>query len=188
MHHKTLIETTLGRSAVGRTVLLIGFSLAATLAVACVKPSNVIVMRVAFNPAEMEPWSGPRTATVTGHATYEAGVPGTTVVQQYPAQNVVMYPALQYFHEYCNLTAISTATVVPPMPDEAKRYVMRVLCDPQGNFTITDVPAGHYYILAYSLYPGLGLVQGSSLAEVTVGTGETVRVTVSRESARAMAK
>jgi hypothetical protein len=151
-------------------------------------PPRQVALTTTFNPQEVAWFNETGTGSITGQAFFQTrgGQPRTCA-----GLEVLLQPQSAYAVE--RLTAIygnTTGGYVPELsarvqftPDDpAYKEVRKTsICDAQGNFSFTGLPAGKYFLAAAVVWtiPGQEFAppQGGGLMKsVTLADGETKRV------------
>lgn len=170
--------------------------IASTIMLACVTgcaslappPPRQVALTTTFNPQEVSWFRGTGHGSITGQAFFQTrgGQPRTCA-----GLEVELKPRSAYGDE--RLTAIygnakggyspALGARVQFTPDDPayKEAAKTSICDAQGNFSFTGLPAGNYFLTAAVIWtiPGqeFGPPQGGVLMKsVTLAEGETKRV------------
>lgn len=171
-------------------------SISAAAALACLSacaslappPPRQVNLTSSFNPAEVAWFNSTGTASISGQAFFQTrgGQPRTCAGLEVSLQPRSTYGDERLTALYGNTSAgaiPALASRVQFIPDDAAYKAARKtsVCDAQGNFSFTNLPAGDYVLVAAVIWtiPGQEFAppQGGPLMKsVTLSEGESERV------------
>lgn len=139
------------------------------------QPKENIVTRIDFPVDEYANLSVRGDGVVTGHV-YMKSPDGNVKVGS--GIDVFLNPATSYSEQWYKVSVLG-GQQLGPHDDRMMNYMKIVTTDEEGNFKITGVPEGQYYLQA-SVYwkdPGAAVRKGGMIVnKVNVGAGEVVGV------------
>lgn len=134
-----------------------------------------------FTESEFAPYSGSGTSAITGQAFLKTR---SGEVRFGAGCEVVMVPVTSYTTEFTERAVLRSELLEPPDSRYAA-YRRMTIADGHGNFEFRAVPAGSYYLSCpvqweYATQYGPRRTGGVAFGKTTVGTGETVKVILTR--------
>ena len=136
--------------------------------------------RVAFNEADFAGYRGPGTATVTGKLV----VPTEEGAKEGNGSRVELVPVNAYTEEMVEMELGQGRLLSPRVDPRFKQYARIVTTDGNGNFSITSVPAGRYFICGQVDWLPAGetdYVGQWALERIAVAPRRTLHVTLTHD-------
>ncbi|HEY3837169.1 MAG TPA: hypothetical protein VGL72_11390 [Bryobacteraceae bacterium] len=132
---------------------------------------------VPFNEADFAAYRGPGTGTVVG----KLAVSTDEGIKEGYSADIELIPVTPYTEEMVEVELGQGFVLMPPADSRFKKYARFAKADSHGNFVISQVPPGRYFICGEVDWLPIAAEDYDvqwGLERITMGKGQTVNITV----------